>query len=281
MIHPYWRALRPHQWVKNLLVYAAPAGAGAFDDVSVLGRTTVAFVAFCAASSAGYLVNDLVDREADRRHPTKSMRPIAAGLVSITHARVIAFALASAAVLASVVIRPELAIVTGTYLLLTVTYSMVLKRVPVVEMGVLAGAFVLRAHAGAVAIDVPSSGWFLLVVSAVGGFVIVRKRFCELIRSGAVTRPVLRFYRPSALAVATWLGVAISVVGHTGWAFTGSGGGAGRIIATGAFAAATVRYGLVTAGGDANGDPVLVMLRDPLLALFGAAWALGFAGAAW
>jgi decaprenyl-phosphate phosphoribosyltransferase len=276
MIRPLWRAMRPHQWVKNLLVFAAAAGAGVVGEWSALWRAGVAFVAFCAASSAGYLVNDSIDRDADRLHPAKSGRPIAAGELPVRTAGLVAAALVVFALASSAVVRLELSGVVAVYLVVTLAYSSVLKRVPWVELAVLASGFVLRAVAGAVAIDVRSSVWFLTVVSATGLFVVTRKRWCEKHTHAASGRTVLAHYGARSLEVVVLAAGLVAGAGHGGWAVEVSGRVGGRIVATIAFASAMARYWWLTRRDDAGGDPVGVLLTDTRLQAAAAVWAAAF-----
>jgi decaprenyl-phosphate phosphoribosyltransferase len=280
MIRPLWRALRPHQWVKNLLVFAAPAGAGLIDEWPALWRAVVAFVAFCAASSAGYLVNDAIDRDSDRLHPTKSTRPIASGDLDLREARLVALALVGFALASSAAVRAELSAVVAAYLVVTFAYSSFMKRVPWLELVLLASGFLLRAVAGAVAVDVRSSIWFLTVVSATGTFVVTRKRWCEKHAHADSGRTVLAYYRIRSLETLVVVSGAAAVAGHAGWAVEVDGAVTARIVATLAFAAAVARYWWLTRRDDAGGDPVAVLLSDHRLQTAAVVWAAAFLWAA-
>ena len=174
------RSLRPEQWLKNGFVLAPMVFSGLLDVPSVWLRASVAVVAFCAASSAVYLVNDVIDRRSDRRHPDKRHRPIAAGEVSVAAALTAAVALAVAAMAAAVVLGGWFPAVLGSYIGLVVLYSLVLKRVVFVDVLVLAGGFVLRVVGGAVAIDVPVSRWLLLCAYLLALYLALGKRRAEL-----------------------------------------------------------------------------------------------------
>ncbi len=276
MIRPLWRALRPHQWVKNLLVFAATAGAGLTDEWSALWRAGVAFVSFCAASSAGYLVNDAIDRDSDRLHPAKSRRPIASGELDARHGRLVAVALVAVALLSATAVRLELGVVVAAYLVVTFAYSSALKRVPWLELALLASGFVLRAVAGAVAIDVRSSTWFLTVVSATGVFVVTRKRWCEKHAHTESGRSVLAYYSAGPLEALVGVSGVVAIAGHGGWAVEVAGGVAARVVATSAFAAAVGRYWWLTRRDDAGGDPVAVLLADHRLQAAAVVWAAAF-----
>lgn len=148
------RSMRPEQWLKNGFVLAPLVFSGLLHDPGAWARSLFAMVAFCAASSAVYLVNDVLDRAADRRHPVKRRRPVAAGEVSVGAALAGAVVLAAAAMAAAVGLGGWFPAVLGSYILLVVLYSAVLKRVVFVDVLVLAAGFVLRVVGGAVAIEV-------------------------------------------------------------------------------------------------------------------------------
>ncbi|HWW44863.1 MAG TPA: decaprenyl-phosphate phosphoribosyltransferase, partial [Acidimicrobiia bacterium] len=158
--------VRPRQWLKNLLVFGAPAAAGQLTHRTALLYSLAAFVIFCFAASGTYCLNDVVDREADRRHPVKRHRPVASGEVSVRVAVAIGAVLLAAALAGSAAIgRPRLALVVAIYVGVTVAYSVWLKHEPILDLGAVAAGFVLRAIAGGVATRVPLSNWFIIVAS--------------------------------------------------------------------------------------------------------------------
>ena len=170
-------AARPRQWTKNLLVFAAPGTAGSLRHLDAWGTSVAAFGLFVAASAGTYLLNDVLDAKLDRLHPVKRLRPIAGGEVTVrlavaTGAVLVAMALALSAVLAGV----QLLGVLAAYVAITVAYSLGLKRVAVIEFACVASGFVLRAVAGATAIGVTVSPWFLLVTSFGALMVVAGKR---------------------------------------------------------------------------------------------------------
>jgi len=173
-------AMRPRQWTKNGLVFIALAFTLNLQETSLLLRTVVAFFCFCALSSAGYLLNDVVDVEADRAHPTKRLRPIAAGQVPVPLALGLGIALVAAGLGAAFLIGLLFGVLALAYALLTAVYSTTLKHVVLLDIFGLAGGFVLRAAAGAVAIDVPISPW-LYIATLLGALLIaLGKRRTEL-----------------------------------------------------------------------------------------------------
>ncbi|MDT4944086.1 MAG: hypothetical protein QOH14_819 [Pseudonocardiales bacterium] len=190
------RALRPYEWVKNSFVYAALLFSGQFDLDSAL-KATGAFAAFCAVASAGYLVNDIVDVELDRRHPAKRFRAIASGALAIPAARGVAIALALAGLLIALVVSPAVCGMVAAYGALTLAYSFALKRMVIIDVMAIAGCFLLRVLTGAVAIDVKASPWLLVCTGMVSLFLGFTKRRQEAVLemgSQFGARPVLEHY---------------------------------------------------------------------------------------
>lgn len=277
------RAVRPKQWVKNLLVYAAPAAAGLAGNYPVMKRTTVALVVFVAVSSAIYLVNDIRDVEDDRRHPKKRHRPIASGELPVPVAVAAAVgALAVAVGLCAYTGTWTLLGVVGLYFVLNLAYSMGVKHVALLEMFILGSGFVLRALAGAVATNVPVSSWFLIVVSAGALHIAVSKRLGELVRteeSGVEGRAVLAHYSVPMLREIRTVAVGVALTAYMLWAFSQAAGAARPLmyeLSAVPFALALFRYS-AAAQTDADAEtPEEILLGDVQLLAYGAAWALFF-----
>jgi 4-hydroxybenzoate polyprenyltransferase len=188
------RLLRPRQWVKNAFVLAPLIFSGSFTQAAAVRNALLAVALFCVAASAAYVFNDIIDAPADALHPVKARtRPLAAGDLSMTQARVI-FAVLVALVLASFAWNPATALVATAYVALNLAYTLRLKRVPVVDIFVLAAGFVMRVYAGAAAIDVPVSSWMLITTLSLALYLAVIKRHQELATSGSSARSVLQFY---------------------------------------------------------------------------------------
>lgn len=193
---PYLKALRPRQWTKNLIVFAAPLFAFIINLQSLLG-SLLAFALFCGASSSFYLINDIVDVEADRQHPVKSQRPIASGLVSIPLATGMAVLLLGSVLTLSWLRNPRLGATITAYALLQVAYNLRLKRIVILDIGAIATGFVLRALGGAAATGVVLSSWFLLCTAMLALFLGIEKRKAELRLTqlkGSKPRSVLKRY---------------------------------------------------------------------------------------
>jgi 4-hydroxybenzoate polyprenyltransferase len=174
-------ALRPHQWTKNLIVFAGLIFGQKLFDPDAVARAAAAFAIFCALSSVVYLLNDLVDREADRLHPLKKHRPIASGAISPALAATTAAVLGAVALGGAFLLGRVFGVVAAAYLGLFALYSGGLKHVVIIDVLTIAAGFVLRAVGGAVAIPVPISPW-LLVVTILGAlFLGFAKRRHELV----------------------------------------------------------------------------------------------------
>ncbi len=191
-------AMRPKEWIKNLLVFAGLLFSGQFDDPSAIASATIVFLAFCAVASAGYLVNDSHDAELDRQHPTKRRRPIASGELSIPAAITMAVVLVLAGLIGTLVAEgPVIAGLVLAYGVGTTLYSFVLKQEVILDVMTIAGLFVLRVLAGAEAVDADASAYLLLCTGMVAMFLGFTKRRQEAtseLHSGTETRPVLEHY---------------------------------------------------------------------------------------
>ena len=196
---PLVQLLRPRQWIKNSFVFAPLIFSGSFVRASAVGSALLATVLFCIAASATYVFNDLRDREADRLHPVKRFtRPLASGKVSVEQAYFV-LGFLSLLVLAGFAFDWVVTTVTLVYLALNVAYTLKLKRVPVVDLFTLAAGFVLRVHAGAVAIGLLVSPWMLITTLCLALYLAAVKRRGELAGAGTTSRQVLKFYSPELL----------------------------------------------------------------------------------
>ncbi|MCE9621636.1 MAG: decaprenyl-phosphate phosphoribosyltransferase [Actinomycetia bacterium] len=215
------REARPKQWVKNVLVFAAPGAAGALDNGSDLWRTVALFVAFCLVSSGTYYWNDIHDVVADRQHPTKRERPIASGAVTVATAKAFGTLLLALGLGVAFAFGWRVGGVVLGYVVLTTVYSIALKHVAVVDLVVVAGGFVLRAIAGAVVTGVPMSTWFVLCTSFGSLFIVTGKRFAELRELGdsAGTRASLDSYSLQFLQTVLSVSVGATLVTYCIWAF--------------------------------------------------------------
>lgn len=215
------RAMRPRQWIKNILVFAAPLSAGSLFQPDVLVRTLLAFVAFSMVSATVYLMNDIKDVEEDRLHPRKRFRPIAAKELSIGAAWALAALTAAIGFGVGFTTAIYLGVTLAVYLGLQVLYSLFLKHQPIIDLAMVSSGFLLRAIAGGVASGIDLSAWFLLVASFGSLFMVSGKRYSEmkLLGSEAGTRKSLAAYTVSYLRFAWHLSAAVALVAYCLWAF--------------------------------------------------------------
>ena len=269
------RAMRPKQWVKNLLVLAAPFAAGEITDPDVARATLLAFASFCLASSAVYLLNDAADVEADRLHPTKRHRPIAAGHLSQRVAVAVAVVLAAGSLILAAIPGPSLLVLMLGYLALQVAYTLGLKHQPVLDIAVVASGFLLRAVAGGVAADLPISEWFLLVAGFGSLFIVAGKRYSELhvLGSDSGTRRSLVRYTESYLRFIWGIATAVTIMSYCLWAFREPevGGIAWQALSIAPFVLGMMRYAVNIDVGLA-GTPEDIVWRDHILQVLGVLW---------
>src|SRR3954470_1321722 len=200
------RTMRPRQWVKNVFVGAPLVFSRHLGDPAYVVRAAIGVIAFCALSSAVYAFNDVHDAEADRQHPTKRFRPIAAGDLSRPPALASAAILAGCALAGCFALRWQLAALAALYLGQNLAYSLGLKRIAFLDVGLIATGFLLRVLAGAAAIDVPASRWLLLCTALLASFLGLGKRGHELVwaartQRATETRAALAGYRIEVVRV--------------------------------------------------------------------------------
>lgn len=275
------RAMRPRQWLKNVLVFAVPLAAGTLRHRHVLLPVLITFACFCLAASGTYLVNDTLDREADREHPTKRNRPIAAGLVSPAVAVVTAGTLFAVAGIVAWFVRPNLFWTLLVYVLATLAYSIRLKHEPVIELGLLTAGFLLRAVAGGAATGTPISKWFLIVAAFGSLFMAAGKRYGELVSLGPdaeSARRSLAGYTRSYLRFVWAMAVSVTVTSYCLWAFevgTRPASLPWAVWSVAPFVMAMLRYAVDVDAGKADA-PEDVVLGDRVLLVLGAAWLILF-----
>jgi len=215
------RVARPRQWLKNVLVFAAPGAAGVLKHPHTALLALGAFGIFCIAASGTYFLNDTLDAESDRAHPTKRLRPIAAGIVPVPLAVVSALVLLFLAIgLAWWMAGWQLAVVIALYAAIASAYSLRFKHEPVIDLACVSSGFVLRAIAGGVATGVPLSDWFIIVASFGALLVVTGKRSAEQgLHGHGAHRTVLEEYPPSFLRSVRLLSTAVTVTAYCLWAF--------------------------------------------------------------
>ncbi len=274
------RACRPRQWSKNLLVLAAPCAAGVIGRPLVAAQVAGAFLVLCLVSSATYLVNDVHDREQDRQHPRKRLRPVASGELSPRAALRVAAVLAFVGIASATAITPGLGAVACGYLALTMSYSLWLRRIVVLDILAIAAGFVLRAIAGGVATDIYLSRWFVIVTASCAIYLVAGKRYAELREhagSGVAARATLRRYSPGTLRLTLLAAATIAGVAYTGWAFTRPAHLVWYGLSIAPFLLWLGRYASLIGAG-AGQAPEELILRDRTLLALSFAWSFLFLG---
>ncbi|MET0134883.1 MAG: decaprenyl-phosphate phosphoribosyltransferase [Kibdelosporangium sp.] len=270
------RTARPRQWVKNILVLAAPFTASKIADSAVLADAGVAFLAFCMAASAVYFVNDAIDVEADRAHPTKRNRPIAAGVVPVRLAYVLAAVLFLGALGVSIMASWQLVLVIAVYEVVQLGYCFGLKHQTVVDLCIVASGFLMRSIAGGAAAGIPLSPWFLLVTAFGSLFMVSGKRYAEITlyeKTGAKIRASLAKYSASYLRFVWATSAAVVIMTYGLWAFEirQDHNSVWASVSMIPFVVAVLRYAVDVDGGNA-GEPEEIALRDRVLQVLGVAW---------
>lgn len=265
-------AVRPRQWPKNALVFAAPAAAGTLFQLEAAIEALLAFLAFTLAASGTYLVNDAIDAPIDRLHPVKSRRPVAAGLIGVPTAwKLGIFLMATSLGPAMLIGRPPFMLALVGYVALTLSYSMWLKRIEVVELMTVAMGFGIRAVAGALAVGVHASQWFLIVSFFGALFIVAGKRYGEHRRLGEQAREhrsSLAAYTISYHQHVMSLASGVTLVAYGLWAYQQVLPSQAWFLASFVFfAMVLLRYALLVHAGVSD-DPVELMWKDvPLRAL--------------
>src|SRR5579863_5455016 len=274
-------SLRPHQWTKNLLVFAGLIFAQRLFDPHALTTSIEAFAVFCALSSVVYLINDLYDRDADRLHPTKAQRPIASGALAPGAAWTAAVVLGGAAMTAAVMINRSFAVVGGLYLVILSAYSVSLKHLVILDVLTLASGFVLRAVGGAVAIDVPFSNWLLLVTLLAALFIGLSKRRAELVSladGASGHRRILAEYSPYLLDQMIGVVTASTLIAYAFYTISPEvvqRFGTDRLIYTVPFVMYGIfRYLYLIHQREEGGNPSELLVTDRPLLVSGALWGL-------
>jgi decaprenyl-phosphate phosphoribosyltransferase len=276
------REARPKQWVKNILVLTAPLAAGKIDESQTLTAVGIALIAFCLAASAIYYANDALDIEADRLHPKKRYRPIAAGIIPIRLAWIVVVVLAAASIGVALTANPATAAVITVYLAMHLGYSAWFKHVLVLDLALVAAGFLLRAMIGGIAAGIPLSQWFLLTTGFGSLFMVAGKRYSEMVLMGedaGATRKSLASYSASYLRFVWQTAAGLTILTYSLWALSLSEGQQGvpwHEISIVPWTFIFLRYAMFVDAGEA-GEPEDVVLGDRAIMAIGAAWLVCFA----
>ena len=266
----YIKLMRPHHYIKNLLVFAALACSGQLFDLNKLLACAIGFAAFCAISSVVYTINDIRDKEKDRLHPAKRNRPIASGAVSVRQAWTFACALFLVAVFCnSRVFYPASSLLLLLYLCMNLAYSFGMKNIPILDVTILVAGFLLRVLYGACITGITVSNWLYMTVIALAFYFALGKRRNELKRvSGGETRNVLKRYPVSFLDKNMYMCLGLANAFYALWSMdektTAHYHSNYLIFTVPIVLLITMKYSL-DVEGESDGDPVEVLLHDKVL----------------
>jgi len=264
------KSIRPKQWIKNLMVFFPPFFGGILVSPEMVSKGFIPFLSFCCASSTSYIFNDLMDRNQDVLHPRKKMRPIAAGDISLTIARIQLFILLTASLLLGWSVSSLFLLFVVIYLIIAFAYSAALKNLPIFDVFCISFGFVLRLYGGGEAFGVFISDWLFLSVFLLAVFLSVGKRYseqCLLGVSAEEHRSTLGLYPDGFLESAMYLTGSAVLVTYAMYAIT---------IPLMVYTVPLCVFGLlrylmyIKAGGE--GDPAETLLKDPILFVVGILW---------
>ncbi len=282
MIIGILKSMRPHQWVKNVFVLAPMVFAAQFDDPQVLLRSLAAFLAVSLTAGGVYLMNDVVDVDKDRAHPTKKNRPIAAGVVPVPVARIASVLALVCGLTLAFVLAPAAGGALLSYLVINIAYSARLKHVAYVDLVIIATGFVIRVLAGGFATDIRISIWLLCCTFLLALYLGLGKRRHELLDAATDstrTRKVLQHYRPGTLAKAMATTAVLTVVAYTAYTFSAHArdvfGTSWVPISVPSCLVGIARFHVLTGRVDGESvSPTDRMLTDPLFVLNLAVWGI-------
>lgn len=265
-----WSLVRPKQLVKNFLVFAAPLATGVFTDFKTVFQLVCGLTIFCLLSSCTYIINDIHDRREDALHPVKKHRPIAAGLVTVSSSLLLVGFLACSSIALSLLLPIEAAAVSLLYIFSTTLYSFVVKKIPYLEMILLAFGFVLRASYGSLIADLEPSKLFILCIFLGSLFVVVEKRLAEkrrFIDKNWWSRKVLYRYQIDRLLFIALGSGLLFLITYASWAFSVSFGPSDvniwRLASVFPIGFVIVRFHII-AQKDKNDSPEEILLSNKL-----------------
>lgn len=274
-----WHLVRPQQWAKNIFVFFGLLFSQVRPDATLVLTVCLAAVVFSLGASGVYVLNDLADREGDRRHPKKRLRPLAAGTVSVGTALLLVAIIWLVSFVLAYLISPVMVILLAIYIALNLGYSLGLKQVVYVDVAILASGYILRVLAGTLAVGPPPSGWLLISTTALAVFLGFTKRRVELTKfmsDGSSYRRVLGHYGLTALNRAVWISASSVMLSYTlftmspevrqthGWL---------DLILTAPFVVWGVgRYLYLQHTREKGDDPTSDILRDPVMVISVLGW---------
>lgn len=271
LIKKYLELMRVHHYIKNLLIFAVLVFHGQFFVWEKLSRVIVGFIMFCLVSSAVYIINDIRDKEKDQLHPTKRLRPVASGEIPVGMAWGLAiFLLTAAAVCSMAMFRVSANLLLVLYFVINLGYSYGLKNIPLLDISILAGGFLIRVMYGAAITDIPVSNWLYLTVISMAFYFALGKRRNELRGGADGTRKVLAAYPMNFLDKNMYMCLALANVFYALWSMdagTAASYHKNMVYSVPIVMLITMKYSLDVESETCDGDPVEVLLHDRFLLL--------------
>lgn len=277
----YIKLLRPHQYVKNIFIYAPMLFSFALTTENIIA-TSVAFILFSLIASSIYVLNDLMDIQEDRQHPKKKNRPLTSGAISKRSAKILILTLSGVAFIFAFLYNQQLFIVLLVYFLLNIAYSLKLKHITIVDIFIIATGFVLRLFAGAAVIDTPLSMWIIIMTFLLALFLAVAKRRDDVVLSsqGKETRKNIDGYNLEFINAVIVFMSGVIVVSYI--LYTVSDEVIARVNSQYLFLTSffvilgIMRYMQITFVEQNSGSPTKIVLKDRFLQITIVLWLISF-----
>lgn len=267
----YLKLMRVHHYIKNGLIFAPLIFSGSLLNIDLLWKSILGLIAFSLIASVVYIINDIQDVELDRMHPTKCKRPIAANLISLTHAKILAVCLVLVAVVINTYVASNGLLAWASlilYLILNIAYSNGLKNYPIIDIAILASGFVIRVLYGSGITDIEISNWLYLTVISMSFYLGLGKRRNELLKQKNVSRKVLKYYNHNFLDKNMYICLALTITFYALWTVdpvTISRLSNDLLVWTVPIVILICMKYSLNIEGDSDGDPVEVIIKDKIL----------------
>lgn len=269
----YIKLMRPHHYIKNFLIFIPLIFSKNIFNIELLSKVLIGFIAFSLLASMVYVINDIMDVEADRKHEKKKFRPIASGKISIKNACILVFVLFVLSLCLNIYAKANIItwIIFYTYFVINILYSIKLKHIPIIDIVILAFGFLLRVLYGATIANIEVSNWLYLTILSVSFYMGLGKRRGEFVKLGSKGRKVLKYYNKSFLDSNMYMFLTLTIVFYSLWCldFNSAINSYFNIIWTVPFLIVICMKYSLDIEGDSLGDPVDVVLSDKILLVLG------------
>lgn len=274
----YIRLMRPHHYIKNVLIFLPIMFSKQFFNIVLLKNTIIGALSFSLITSTVYIINDIVDVKADRQHNKKKFRPIASGEISVRNACILGFMLLISTILLNAYIQADIQayVIFYSYLIMNLLYSIKLKHIPIIDILLLAFSFLLRVLYGAAIGDIEISNWLYLTILSFSFYMGLGKRRNEFKKNGDNSRKVLKDYNESFLNSNMYMCMALGIMFYSLWCIDMNViiNRTFNVIWTVPFVIVICMKYSLNIEGDSFGDPVDVILNDRILVVMALAYAI-------